>query len=183
MWGLGLENNCLWFLDTGVIIGEDLIEGHSWTTGVVLLVPVGVGLHGCVCAVFDPHLPTGNVHVTREEPEVAWQPRGTTLRSMRNEIINHSSATKKDVDSLTVFWRSAWAADDVEHAEFSCCRGLQVAMATCAILIRALEARPHPHSGPQQTANRKEWRREERACEVFNAHELDYRSCKISWGS
>ena len=25
--------------------------------------------------------------------------------------------TKRDVDSLTVFWRSAGAADDVEHAE------------------------------------------------------------------
>ena len=42
-----------------------------------------------MCAVFDPHLPTGNVHVTRE-PEVAWQPRGMTLRSMRNETINHA---------------------------------------------------------------------------------------------
>ena len=29
---------------TGAIIGEDLIEGHSWTIGVVLLVTVGVGL-------------------------------------------------------------------------------------------------------------------------------------------
>ena len=56
---------------TGVIIGEDLIEGHSWTMGVV----------------FDPHLPTGSVHVTRE-PDVAWQPSGMTLRSMRNETIN-----------------------------------------------------------------------------------------------
>ena len=33
---------------TGVIIGEDLFEGHSWTMGVVLLVRVGVGLLGCV---------------------------------------------------------------------------------------------------------------------------------------
>ena len=56
---------------TGVLIGEDLIEGHSSTMGVVLLVTVGVGLLSCVCAVFDPHLPYGNVHVTRE-PEVAW---------------------------------------------------------------------------------------------------------------
>ena len=51
-------------------IGEDLIVVHSWTMGVVLLVTVGVGLLSCACAVFDPHLPTGNVHVTRE-PEVA----------------------------------------------------------------------------------------------------------------
>ena len=106
---------------TGVIIGEDLLEGHSWTMGVVLLVTVGVGLLSCVCAVFDPHLPTGNVHVTRE-PEVASQPSGMTSRSMRNEIINHLNVTKKDVDSITVFWRSAGAADDVEHAEFSCSR-------------------------------------------------------------
>ena len=27
---------------TGVIIGEDLFESHSWTMGVVLLVTVGV---------------------------------------------------------------------------------------------------------------------------------------------
>ena len=48
--------------------GPDVV--HSWTMGVVLLVTVGVGLLSCACAVFDPHLPTGNVHVTRE-PEVA----------------------------------------------------------------------------------------------------------------
>ena len=41
-----------------------------------------------------------------------------TLRSMRNEITNHLSVTKRDVDFHTVFWRSAGAADDVEHAEF-----------------------------------------------------------------
>ena len=58
------------FSGTGVTIGEDLIVVHSWTMGVVLLVTVGVGLLSCACAVFDPHLPTGNVHVTRE-PEVA----------------------------------------------------------------------------------------------------------------
>ena len=78
-----------------------------------------------MCAVFDPHLPTGNVHVTRE-PEVAWQPSGMILRSMRNEIINHSKVTKRDVDYFTVFWSSAEAADDVEHAEFSCCNEIFV---------------------------------------------------------
>ena len=36
---------------TGVTIGEDLFEGHSWTMGVVLLVTVGVGLHSCVCCI------------------------------------------------------------------------------------------------------------------------------------
>ena len=45
-----------------------------------------------------------------------------TLGSMRIKIINHLTVTKRDVDSLTVFWRSVGAADDVEHAEFSCCR-------------------------------------------------------------
>ena len=34
---------------TGVIIGEDLIEGHSWTMGVWLLDTVGV----CVCVLFS----------------------------------------------------------------------------------------------------------------------------------
>ena len=36
---------------TGVTIGEDLSEGHSWTMGVVLLVTVGVGLLRCVCCI------------------------------------------------------------------------------------------------------------------------------------
>ena len=74
---------------TGVFIEEDLVEGHSWTMGVVLLVAVEAGLLSCVCAVFDLHLPTGNVNATRE-PEVARQPRGMTLRSMRTNIINNS---------------------------------------------------------------------------------------------
>ena len=72
----------------GVIIGEDLIEGHSWKMGVVLLDIVGVGLSSCARAVFDPHLTTRKVHVTRE-PEVARQTRGMTLGSMRIKIINH----------------------------------------------------------------------------------------------
>ena len=53
--------------------------------------------------------------------------------------------------------------------------GLQVAMATGAILIRALESPSHPHSGPQRRADQRKWRREESACEVFNTHELEYR--------
>ena len=73
---------------TGVTTREDLFKGHSWTTGVALLITVGVGLLSCVCAVFDPHLPTGSVQVTRE-PEVARQPNGMTLESMRTKIINH----------------------------------------------------------------------------------------------
>ena len=51
---------------TEVLIGKDLIEGQTWTMGVVLPVTVGVVLISCACAVVDPHLPTGNVHVTRE---------------------------------------------------------------------------------------------------------------------
>ena len=151
--------------------------------GVVSLVTVGVGLLGCACAVFDPHLPTGTVHVTRE-PEVAWQPSGMTLRSMRNEIINHLNVTKRETwysgDELRQLMMSNTRSSRVV-VSFSI--GLQVAMATCAILMRALESRSHPHSGLQQRADRREWRREESPCEVFNAHELEYQSCKISWSS
>ena len=35
---------------TGVIIGEDLFEGHSWTM-VLSLVTVGVGLLSCLCCI------------------------------------------------------------------------------------------------------------------------------------
>ena len=87
---------------TGVTVGEGLFEGHRWTMGVVLLVTVGVGLLGCFCAVFDPHLPTGNVHVKRE-PEDVRQPRGMTLRSMRNEIINHGKERT---------WSLSWYSGD-----------------------------------------------------------------------
>ena len=70
-----------------------------------------------MCAVFDPHLPTGNVHVKRE-PEVARQPRGMTLRNMRNDIINH--AKREDLESLMIFLRSAMVADgDVDGTVWS----------------------------------------------------------------
>ena len=39
-------------------------------------------------------------------------------RAMQDDDLDHSNVTKRDVDSLTVFWKSAGAADDVEHAEF-----------------------------------------------------------------
>ena len=90
---------------TEVIIGEDLIEGQSWTMGVVLLVTVGVVLLSCARAVFDPHLPTGNVHVTRE-PAIAKQWRCMSPRAMQDDDLDHSSVTTRDVDSLTVFWKS-----------------------------------------------------------------------------
>ena len=50
-----------------MIIGEDLFEGHRWTLGVVLLVTVVEWTASAVCvSYFDPYLPTGNVHLTRE---------------------------------------------------------------------------------------------------------------------
>ena len=85
--------------------------------GVVLLVTVGVGLLTCARAVFDPHLPTGNVHVTRE-PATAKQWRRMSPTAMQDDDLDHLNVTKRDVDSLTVFWKSAGAADDGEHAEF-----------------------------------------------------------------
>ena len=122
MWELGLSPVVS---GTGVIIGEDLIEVHSWTMGVVLLVTVGVGLLRCVCAVFDSHLPSGNVQVTGE-PEVARQPKGMTLRSMRTEITKPRE--RDDVESLMVFWRSAGAADgDIEGTVFLRCTGSVIA--------------------------------------------------------
>ena len=114
-------------LGTGVIIGEDLFEGHSWTTGVVLLITVGVGPLSCVCAVFNPHLPTGSVHATRE-PEVARQPRGMILRSMRTKIINH---VKERTWSLSWYCGDQlWQLMDVECTViveihwYSCCIAL-----------------------------------------------------------
>ena len=100
---------------TALIFGEDLIEGQSWTMGVVLLVTVGVGLLCYARAVFDPHLPTGNVHVTRE-PAIAKQ-WNMSSRAMQDDDLDHFNVTNRDVDSLTVFWKSFGAADDVEHAE------------------------------------------------------------------
>ena len=66
--GLGLENSCLWFQ----VLQYSLIEGQSWTIGVVLLITVGVVLISYVFALFGSHLPTRNVHVTRE-PAIAKQ--------------------------------------------------------------------------------------------------------------
>ena len=84
--------------------------------GVVLLTTVGVGLLRCVCAVFDPHLSTGNVHVTRE-PEVARQPSGMILRIMRVKIISNA---KERTWSLSWFSGDlAVAADRVECTVWS----------------------------------------------------------------
>ena len=78
---------------TEVLIGEDLIEGQTWTMGVVLLVTVGVVLLGCACAVFDPHLPTGNVHVTRE-PAFAKQWSSVSPRAMQEDDLDHVNERK-----------------------------------------------------------------------------------------
>ena len=68
----------------------------------MLLVTVGVGLVSCVCAVFDSHLPTGNVQVTGE-PEVARQPRGHGFEKHANR--DHQPHEREDVESLMAFWR------------------------------------------------------------------------------
>ena len=85
--------------------------------GVVLLVTVGVVLIGCARATFYPHLPTGIGHVTRE-PAIAKQCRCMSPRAMEDDGLDHLNVTRRDVDSLTVFWNSAGAADDVQHVEF-----------------------------------------------------------------
>ena len=37
---------------TEVLIGEDLIEGHSWAIDAMLLNTDGVGLLNCVCVLY-----------------------------------------------------------------------------------------------------------------------------------
>ena len=86
---------------TGDIIGEDLIEGQSWTIGVVLLVPVGVVLLSCASTVHSSHLPTEG-HVTRE-PEVAREPSCVTPRSMQADIINRMRVRT---------WNLSWDSGD-----------------------------------------------------------------------
>ena len=77
---------------TEEIIGEDPIEGQSWLMGVVLLVTVGVVLLSCVFAVFNPHLPTGNVHVARE-PTIAKQ-WNMSPRAMQDDDLDHLNTTE-----------------------------------------------------------------------------------------
>ena len=84
-WGAGEQLPVV--SSTEVIIGEDLIEGQSWTIGVVLLVTVGVVLPGCACIVCYSHLPTEG-YATRE-PEVAEQQSVMSPRSMRADNIDH----------------------------------------------------------------------------------------------
>ena len=69
----------------GVTIQEDLVEGQSWTMGVVLLVTVGVVLLGCAGIVRYGHLPIGRT--VTGEPGVATLPSRMTLRSMPAKIM------------------------------------------------------------------------------------------------
>ena len=52
------------------------------------------------------------------EPAIAKQWRCTSPRGMQDDDLDQLNVTKRDVDSLTVFCKSAGAGDDVEHVEF-----------------------------------------------------------------
>ena len=138
---------------TEVIIGEDLIEGQSWTIGVVLLVTVGVVLLNFACMVCYVHLPTEG-KVTRE-PEVAKQPSCMNPRSMRADDIDHVKQrtwilsgysgdqlwqlmmlnTRSFCGKLVQFLRHIAPMSEDQVKCIRVCRvfpiGLQVAMATC----------------------------------------------------
>ena len=92
---------------TGVIIGEDLFESHSWTTGVVLLITVGVGLLSCVCCIQSA---PANGKCTSDK-----RTRGCTTAKRhdfeKHAKRDHQPREREDVESLMVLWRSAVAAD------------------------------------------------------------------------
>ena len=88
---------------TEILIGKDLIEGQSWTLSVVLLITVGVVLLSCVFAVIVSHLPTGNVHVTRE-PAIAKQ-CSVSPRVVQDDDLDHLNVT----DST---WIISWNSED-----------------------------------------------------------------------
>ena len=96
-------------LFAGALAGEQLLV--SWTLGVVLLITVGVVLLCCVFAVIVSHLPTVYVHVTRE-PAIEWC---TSSRTMQDDDLDHLNVTE---NTWILSWRSAEAADGVEHEEF-----------------------------------------------------------------
>ena len=97
---------------TGVIIGEDQIEGQSLKFSVVFLVTVGVELLRCACIVCRSHLPIeGNV--TRE-PEVAKQQSCMNPSSMRADDIDH---VKERTWILPLYSGRSAVAADVEHAK------------------------------------------------------------------
>ena len=74
------------------ILIEDLSEGQSWSLGVVMLITVGVVLLSCEFAVVVSHLPTGNVHVTRE-PAIAKQ-CSMSPRAMQDDDFDHLNVTE-----------------------------------------------------------------------------------------
>ena len=108
----------------GVITGEDLFVGHSWTMGVVLLVTVGVGLLCCVCCIRSAPV---NWKCTREK-----RTRGCTA-AKRHDLEKHAKRyhqprEREDLESLMVFWRSAMVADgDVEGTVWSRYTGTVIA--------------------------------------------------------
>ena len=92
---------------TGLTTGEDLFEGHSWTTGVVLLITVGVGLLTCVCCIRSA---PANGKCTSDK-----RTRGCTTAKRhdfeKHAKRDHQPREREDVESLMLFWRSAVAAD------------------------------------------------------------------------
>ena len=87
----------MWFQ----VLKEDLIEGQSWTMGVVLLITVGVVLLYCVFAVIVSHMPTGNVLVTA----IAKQRGCLILRTMQDDDLDHLNVTART-------WILSWYSGD-----------------------------------------------------------------------
>ena len=88
---------------TEILVGEDLIEGQSWTLGVVLFITVGVVLLSCVFAVIVSHLSIGNPHATRE-PAIAEQ-CSMSPRAMQDDDLHHLNVTEST-------WILKWYSGD-----------------------------------------------------------------------
>ena len=101
--GACAEEQLLVVSGTEILIGEDQSEGQSWILGVVLLITVGVVLLSCVFAVIVSHLPTGNVHVTRE-PAMAKQ-CSMSPRAMQDDDLDHLNGTGST-------WIISWYSGD-----------------------------------------------------------------------
>ena len=122
---------------TEVIIREDLIEGQSWSMGVVLLVTVGVVLLICVLAVLDPHLPTGNVHMTRE-PAIAMQWRCMSPRALQDDDLDHLGVTKTET-----WYLSQYSGTQLEQLMMSNMRSLCGSWySSCGTLPARMRSRP-----------------------------------------
>ena len=109
---------------TGLTIGEDLFESHSWTTGVVLLVAVGAGLLSCVCCIQSAPA-NGKCTIDKRTRGCTTAKRHDFEKHAKRE---HQLREREDVESLRVFWRSVVAADgDVECTVLSRNTGTVVA--------------------------------------------------------